>query len=181
MFVRASALGLTGTELPSRLVASPDVMTTVECIRAAAAEHLGLVTDRREATAKSPALPKIAMVAPPQTYYDSNGATVGVEDITLVARMMTMQQPHKAYAATGAVCTAVAAVIKGTLVNEVSQIRGEAAQVRIGHPAGVITVEVRLEEAADGLRVARAALQRTARRLMSGTVFVPLSRLQGQA
>jgi hypothetical protein len=47
--------------------------------------------------------------------------------------------------------------------------------VRIGHPAGVISLEARVE---DG-RVERAAFARTARRIMEGCVFVPFDRLRG--
>ena len=47
---------------------------------------------------------------------------------------------------------------------------GSHPKVRIGHPSGVLTVEA---EASGGWRVTKAVLTRTARRLMSGWVYVP--------
>jgi methylitaconate Delta-isomerase len=53
------------------------------------------------------------------------------------------------------------------------QMRG-ADTVRIGHPAGVIETETRVENnGADEYVVRRATLGRTARRIMEGYVFVP--------
>ena len=42
-------------------------------------------------------------------------------------------------------------------------------------PAGVLTVQVEVEEATDGWQVRRAAIERTARRLVSGLAYVPRS------
>ena len=47
------------------------------------------------------------------------------------------------------------------------------AIVRIGHPAGVIETEARVERCADGFVVLRATLGRTARRILEGYVYVP--------
>jgi len=60
-------------------------------------------------------------------------------------------------------------------VHEVTrmQMRG-ANTVRIGHPAGVIETETRIEKnEANQYVVRRATLGRTARRIMEGYVFVP--------
>ena len=82
-----------------------------------------------------------------------------------------MGRAHRAYALTGAICTAAAAYIEGTLVNRiVREARGEVPRtLRIGHPAGVIEVEAEVE---DG-ELLRATVIRTARRLMEGFVCVP--------
>ena len=45
--------------------------------------------------------------------------------------------------------------------------------VRIGHPAGVIETESRVERSGDDLVVRRATLGRTARRILEGYVYVP--------
>jgi len=45
--------------------------------------------------------------------------------------------------------------------------------VRIGHPAGVIETEARVEPRGDGFVVRRATLGRTARRILEGYVYVP--------
>ena len=80
------------------------------------------------------------------------------QDVSLVSRLMYMQVLHKTYAGTGTVCTGAAAKISGTIVNEMISESDSAETVRIGHPAGVISLEARVKE---GL-VERAAFARTA-------------------
>ena len=54
---------------------------------------------------------------------------------------------HKTYAGTGTICTGAAARIEGTVVNEVMKARnrGKASILKIGHPAGVITIDVKAD------------------------------------
>ena len=96
-------------------------------------------------------------------------------EVDLVSRLMFMQQTHKTYAGTSTVCTGVASRLAGTLVHEVTRLQmRQADTVRIGHPAGVIETETRVEKnEADEYVVRRATLGRTARRIMEGYVFVP--------
>jgi 2-methylaconitate cis-trans-isomerase PrpF len=75
---------------------------------------------------------------------------------------------HKAFAATGAVCTAVAAQLEGTVLHDVYVDR-EDNVVRIGHPTGVFPVYAKLGP--DGA-VLEASYSRTARRLMEGRAYV---------
>lgn len=88
-----------------------------------------------------------------------------------------MQKAHKAYAVTGSIATAAAAKIPGTVVNEVYQPQAGSNLVRIGHSSGRLTLEVFIEPRGDGYVLRRAALQRTARRIMDGYVYVPKSKM----
>lgn len=180
IFVQAEALALAGTEPPAQIAASEQVLAILEAIRGAAAQRLGFVDNARDAMTHSPAVPKVAMVTAPKEYVTSDGSSVRAANVNLVARIMTMQQPHKAYAVTGAICTAAAARIRGTVVNEVFRSGEPPSQVTIGHPSGTITVDVLIEEAPAGLRLQRAALERTARRIMEGTAYVPLFKLNAE-
>ena len=93
---------------------------------------------------------------------------------TSLARLMFMQQAHKTYTGTSTVCTGVASRIPGTVVHEMTRSETlERGVVRIGHPAGVIETETRVEAGAGGFLVRRATLGRTARRILEGYVFVP--------
>ena len=83
---------------------------------------------------------------------------------------------HKTYAGTGTVCTGVAAMIDGTIVNGlVSQKAKDAGIIRIGHPGGVIPIEVSVDNTPDGPSLKKAAFTRTSRRIMEGFVYVPES------
>jgi 2-methylaconitate cis-trans-isomerase PrpF len=49
--------------------------------------------------------------------------------------------------------------------------------LRIGHPVGVIEVEAKTKVTPKGVKLERAAYERTARRIMEGYVFVKDSAL----
>ena len=88
-----------------------------------------------------------------------------------------MQKAHKAYAVTGAIVTAAAARIPGTVVNEVFRPREGSDFVRIGHSSGQLALEIVVEPREDGWFLRRAALERTARRIMDGYVYVSKSKM----
>jgi 2-methylaconitate cis-trans-isomerase PrpF len=176
VFVRASDLGLRGTEGVAQLDADHDLRARLEHIRGAAAERMGMIADAAQSREESPATPILGIVSPPASYRDENGgAVVNENEVDLVSRLMFMQQTHKTYAGTSTVCTGVASRLTGTLVHEVTRLQmRQADTVRIGHPAGVIETETRVEKnESDEYVVRRATLGRTARRIMEGYVFVP--------
>ena len=45
--------------------------------------------------------------------------------------------------------------------------------MRIGHPGGVLPIEVEVDDTSRGLELKKAALGRTSRRIMDGFVYVP--------
>ncbi len=96
-----------------------------------------------------------------------------------MGRGFTVQAFTKAYWGTGSVTTGVAAAVTGTVVNDlVRPSAAETRHIRIAHPSGTIDVDIDVARRADGtFEVKRAALLRTARKLMEGTVFVPLERV----
>ncbi|MFN8458249.1 MAG: PrpF domain-containing protein [Anaerolineae bacterium] len=174
VFVRARDAGLLATELPDELDAQPAVLERLERIRSAAAVAMGLVEEAGRATELSPAVPKIAIVAPPTSYRQANGATVQAEKVDVVARIMSMQRTHRSYAITGAIALAAAAGIPGTVVAEVTgSASGLAKQFRLGHPAGTMTLEVVTAQTNGSLQILKVIAERTARRLMDGYVYVP--------
>jgi 2-methylaconitate cis-trans-isomerase PrpF len=161
VYFRAEEIGLTGVESPEEF--TPEILDRLNNIREAAALMIGLDKDSR--------VPTPVTVAPPATYKNfMNGKLVPAESMSFAARRVlgVPPKPHKAFAATGAVCTAVAAIMKGTVLNDVYVDRGGGV-VRIGHPTGIFPVQARL--AADG-SVEEASYSRTARRLMDGKAYV---------
>lgn len=172
VFVRARDIGMNGTELPQEIVGNPVWLARLEAVRGWAATVLGFVDDPGLATEKTPNVPRVAVVAEPKGYTTITGAFVEAESITLLGRQMAMQRPHKAYAVTGSICTAVAAAIPGSVVQECARPI-EGAPVVIGHPSGRITVDARVEAEGDHILIRRAALERTARTIMEGVVYVP--------
>jgi hypothetical protein len=174
-FIKPSVVNLSGTESP--LDASViRVLNEFEAIRAVAAEMIGLVEHAGRARIETPSVPMIAMVSKPKEYVSfTDGRRINPNEIDFVSRVFYMQEMHKTYSVTAAVCTGVAAMIEGTIVNQVTSSTSiEAKTVRIGHPSGVITLEVDLCSKS-GLVLEKAAMGRTSRRIMEGFVYVPES------
>lgn len=174
VFVPASALGATGAETPAEIIADAALMADLEEIRGWAATVLGLVERREDAARLSPNIPRVIMVSAPQDYASPDGP-VRAQDMDVCVRQMAMQKPHNTLAVTGAVCSAVASRLPGSVVAELS--RGKGERTLLGHPAGVLGVSARVVADGEGWRIERAAVERTARLLMAGELFAPRRRL----
>jgi 2-methylaconitate cis-trans-isomerase PrpF len=173
VFIRARDVGLVGTETAAEIDAKSDLRNLLECIRGAAAFRMKMISDPVLSKQKSPATPILGMISPPADYRNEIGRnTVKADNVDLVSRLMFMQQMHKTYAGTSTVCTGVASRIPGTIVHEMTRPESLNSQVvRIGHPAGVIGTETRVELNGNDYVVKRATLGRTARRIMEGYVY----------
>lgn len=170
-FVLPEALGISGTELPDELGARPGFLERAEVIRSAAAEAMGLVADRAVATRESPTVPILALVSPPRRYRDRFGRTIEADEMDLVARAVISQRPHRAYPLTALICTAVAARLPGTLVNQQAR-PSRTPDVRVGHAAGVASAATEVTERDGTPKLEYVSIVRTARRLLEGEVLV---------
>lgn len=174
VFVRASQLGLKGTESPYEFEARSDcaeISRILEIIRGNAAVTIGLAKSVEDAAQNSQTLPKIGIYTEPVDYVTPDGKQIKKEDVDIIGRLFSMGRMIQAYMGTGAVCTIVAANIPGTLVNKiVSPEDGKCKHLRIGHPFGIMEVEAEID--AETEEVSCAMLGRTARRLMEGYVYV---------
>ena len=172
VFADAAALGLRGDELQDAVNDDAALLRRCEAVRAHAAVAMGLAATPQEATARRPATPKLAFVAPPRAYRAAGGRAVEAADIDLNVRILSMGRLHHAMTGTGAVALAAAAAIPGTLVRRCAE-PDAAGRLRFGHPSGITTVgaEARLE--AGQWRVTRVIISRSARRLMEGAVLAP--------
>lgn len=172
VFIRAKDVGLKGNETAAEIDAQPALRATLERIRGIAAQRIGFVTEAHLSDQLTPATPLLAMVSPPMDYLnDLARKTVRANEVDLLSRLMFMQQMHKTYAATSTACTGVAAKIAGTIVHQVARPSG--LTVRIGHPAGIIETESAVSGEGPALRVVRATVSRTARRILDGNVYLP--------
>lgn len=172
--VRASDIGLSGTELPADVDADARAAELLEAIRGAAAVKMGFATDLADATANSPAVPKVGFVTAPVSYTDIAGKEVSASDMDVCARVISVFKCHKACPLTAASAISVAAMLEGSIVHEVcGGVLAKPGTVRIGHPSGVMTMVPDLVERSDGsYELPSVAVQRAARRIMDGTVYV---------
>jgi 2-methylaconitate cis-trans-isomerase PrpF len=93
--------------------------------------------------------------------------------------VILLQKTHKAYAGTGIVCTAAAAMMPGSIVNQLAS-RGiiERGVLRLGHPQGVMDSKCKVDKENGAFVLKKATFNRTARCLMKGYAFIPKSVLR---
>jgi probable AcnD-accessory protein PrpF len=167
IFLNADALGYKGTELQGDINSDKAALEKFETIRAYGAIKMGLIKELDEAKTRAHT-PKIAFVSPPQSYTASSGKVIGLNDIDLNVRALSMGQLHHAMMGTASVAIGCAACVPGTLVN-LACGGGEKDAVTFGHPSGVLKVGATILNQI----VESASMSRSARVIMDGYVYVP--------
>ena len=171
IFVNASDIGYTGTELQDDINADEAALTNLESIRAHGAVKMGLINNINEAQARQHT-PKVAFVAAPHDYISSSGKQVNASDIDLLVRAMSMGKLHHAMMGTAAVAIGTAAAVEGTLVN-LAAGGGAINEVNFGHPSGTLKVGAEAVVTNGQWQVSKASMSRSARVLMEGWVRAP--------
>jgi 4-oxalomesaconate tautomerase len=160
MIIAASDLGVRGDERPETLDADTALKARIEALRLKAGPLMNLGD-----VSKKP-IPKITLVSAPR-----HGGAIGT-------RTFIPHDCHSSIGVLGAVTVATAAVLPGTVAHDLAVAGdGDTRTVSIEHPSGEFSVEIGLE----GTRVIRAALLRTARLLMRGSVPISPSIWRGPA
>lgn len=171
IFLAASDLGYSGSELQEAINSDAEALVRLETIRAHGALKMRLIGEVGEA-AKRQHTPKIAFVAPAADYTASSGKRVKAEQIDLRVRALSMGKLHHAMMGTAAVAIAAAAAVPGTLVNQAAG-GGERTTLRFGHPSGTLRVGAEVEQKNGRWTVTKAIMSRSARVLMEGQVRIP--------
>lgn len=167
VFIAAADLGLQGHELPTALERDKPLLETLEALRRAASVRMGLAPSL-DAAARITSIPKLGLLSAPQETTLLSGRTLAADQADIVARMISVGQPHRAIPLTGALCLAVACRIPGSLANTLARPSDPTAPIRIAHPSGSIMVAAEIRP---DLTVPHATVFRTARRLFQGDVL----------
>lgn len=154
VIIRARDLGLTGREAPADLDANLPLMARIEAVRCAAGEAMGL------GDVSSSVIPKPVI------------ASDGDDADSITSRYFTPRRCHASHAVTGAIGVATAFALPGTVVSGDAGREGVRA-ISVLHPQGRIDVEVAIEGAGGDARIQRAALVRTARKILQGDLHIP--------
>ncbi len=155
--LRAQDFGLSGEETPEQLEGNAALKARIEAIRLAVGPRMNL----GDVTKKT--VPKMCLVSPPR----QGGA--------ISTRTFIPHRVHESIGVLGAVSVATACVVPGSVAAGLAKLDGTSHEQRIEveHPTGFFTVDIEVAVAAGKIDVRRSALLRTARKLMSGEVFVP--------
>ncbi|HKW84458.1 MAG TPA: 4-oxalomesaconate tautomerase [Burkholderiaceae bacterium] len=154
VIVRARDLGLTGRETPAALDADRELLARIESLRCAAGQAMGL------GDVSNSVIPKPVI------------ASDGDDAHSITSRYFTPRRCHASHAVTGAIGVASAFALPGTVI---SGAGGGPAVRRIAvlHPQGRIDVDVTVEGDGADARIRRAALVRTARKILQGELHIP--------
>ncbi|MEG2382321.1 MAG: PrpF domain-containing protein [Oscillospiraceae bacterium] len=178
VFINANALNMLGTETPAEIEGNLALMKKIEEIRGRCAQMIGLTKDWHNSSHDCPYAPFFAIVSNSADYRTFDGKDVSGKDIDLVSRLLFMQKMHKTHPGTGTVCMSTAARIPGSIVYDVLSDRAKSnKKIIIGHPAGIIPVVSELEIKDNQYILHTAAILRTARIIMDGTVYVRKSNI----
>lgn len=154
VLMKASDLGMEGTEGSDFFEKNKDLMKKIEGIRLEAGQRMGL------GDVKDMVLPKVAILSKAR-----NGGNI-------TSRYLTPHTLHPSHAVTGAICIGTALKIKGSVASEVGTTNGQPTEmIVIEHPVGVIEVNIEIEKKGDTINVKKAGTVRTVRKIMTGTVF----------
>jgi 2-methylaconitate cis-trans-isomerase PrpF len=173
IFAYAEDIGITGAERFPALISNAEIWRKAELVRGTAAEMLGFVKDRRNSSVENPAAPFSVFITRPSDYVSYAGEVIKAENIDFRGILWAAREVSKAYAVTGTICTGAAAMTEGTIVNELLSERAKkAGVVRIGHPSGIIEVQVDVKKEGNEFKLKKAIVYRTARRIMEGYVYL---------
>ena len=132
---------------------------------------LAIMSAQRRDVSERLHTPKVAFVAPLQSYVSSCDKQINADDIDLNVRALSMGKLHHAMMGAAAVAIGTAAPIPGTLVNLAAC--GERDAVIFGHPSGTLKVGTEAVEGENGWTVNKVVMSRSARVLMEGWVRIP--------
>jgi hypothetical protein len=166
IFVRARDLEVDPTILPNQLNENTKLRETLDEIRAQGSVLMG-ISKKGEPVPR--VVPKIAFVSPALDQVTLSGAVTPKSELDLVVRFISDAQPHRAIPLTGALCTASAGKIPGSVVQQCLPVNlAQEPHITIGHPSGKIQVNAKMNR--NG-QVESASVVRTTRRIFEGQVF----------
>ncbi|MGC6517316.1 MAG: 4-oxalomesaconate tautomerase [Candidatus Puniceispirillaceae bacterium] len=156
VIARASDFGLTGTETRQQLDENRAFFAKMEAIRLKAGEKMGL------GDVSQSVVPKFGIVAPS----DKAGS--------IITRYFMPWETHPTMAVTGSQCLASCALTPGTIADGMVARPNEApVTITLEHPMGQMDVVVDYTLTGSDFQHKSAGLERTARKLAQGVVFVP--------
>lgn len=154
--LNASDFGITGHETPAELEANTELKTRVEEIRLAVGPmmNLGDVTNKT--------VPKMSLLSPA-----TNGGLLNT-------RTFIPHRVHESIGVLGAVSVATACMLDGSVAAQIAGLItiGSSLEVEVEHPSGFFTVQMEVDNSSGTPVVTKSALLRTARMLMSGSIYV---------
>ncbi|ALO67230.1 4-oxalomesaconate tautomerase [Arthrobacter alpinus] len=154
--LNAADFGITGYESPAELESNSELKARVEAIRL----QVGPMMNLGDVTNKT--VPKMSLLAPAR------------DGGLLSTRTFIPHRVHESIGVLGAVSVATACMLEGSVAAQIAGLSsvGESLEVAVEHPTGSFTVQMQVDNSSGSPVVTKSALLRTARLLMSGSIYV---------
>ncbi len=173
VLVWAEDLDMNLTKNVGQLQMEDTLLDRLDQIRTAVMLRLGMASTNTVAQAVRRSVnPLLHLLTPPQDYRDLNGMDIPADTHDLLAWSYSRRAFSKAYPGTGAIGTAIAARIKGTVADGFGSKSRCPTELRIGHPSGYLSVDTEVSEVGQSIIVTKASIGRTARLLLEGTAYL---------
>ncbi len=154
VIIRAVDLGISGYETPSALDTNEALKSKLESIRMQAGQIMNL------GEVKEKTVPKMCIVSPAV-----NGGAINTR--TFIPHVC-----HEAIGVLGAVSTATACLLKGSVLDGMAIVT-DKNNLSIEHPTGEFTVQLDITNDNENIVINKSGVVRTARLLSKGEVFIP--------
>ena len=154
VILRATDLGITGNETPTQLDANEVLKQNLESIRLQIGPKMNL-GDIKEKT-----IPKMCIISAPV-----NGGAINTR--TFIPHVC-----HEAIGVLGAVSTATACLLKGSVAEKIAAITNNQI-ISVEHPTGEFTVNLETLLQDGKLIIVKSGVIRTTRLLSKGVVYIP--------
>ncbi len=162
VFAKAADFGLKLTGLKAAdLNKDEALLEHLEELRGRTSQLAGAVTQWQDARLSAPVVPKVVLVQEPDA---------ADTEADILALGVSMGKIHHALPMTAALCLGAAAAVPGTI--PFTTKRGTDGPLRLRHPKGVVVVTADVDTSGPLPVVRSVGVVRTARRLMSGTVYL---------
>ena len=169
VFVRADAVGIPGTILPHELTRQKLKLSLLDKVRRAAAVAMGISDDVNSVPRT---IPNIAVVSQSTQHTTVSGATLKASQTDIVIRFICDSEPHLNIPLTGALTTALAARIPGTVVEQLlTPEEAVAGNLTIAHPGGKVHVKFEREASNGNPPIWVGHISTTAQRLFAGKIY----------
>jgi 2-methylaconitate cis-trans-isomerase PrpF len=158
LIVRAGEMGKTGYETPAEINSDRAFFERLEKIRVEASHRMGM------GDPTGSVIPKFCIISKPRS-----GGTIN-------ARYMVPHECHATFPLVGSQCLAAAIVREGTVCEGIADATNAPRQtIKIEHPVGDLDTIIEYAGNRADPDIKGIGFVRTARKLMTGEVFVPKS------
>ncbi len=156
VLLNAADFDKTGAESPAELEADEALKQRLETIRLVLGPRMNLGDVSRKT------VPKMTLISPPR-----DGGAVNT-------RSFIPRRVHDAIGVLGAISVATGCVLKGSVAEGIARIAGGQGEMELAveHPTGFFGVNMWVAGEGKSFTVERAALIRTARKLMKGEIYI---------